>query len=89
MQFLSTPKLISDLLFVSDLLKTVEKDQRNYYLVEILNEINKNLPGNVYIPIKSTQLQFPDQGMLGTPRKGNKSKQTKYLNRLKGRSSQK
>ena len=40
MAFLSTPKLISDLLFVSDLLKTVEKDQRNYYLVEIINEIN-------------------------------------------------
>ena len=36
MQFFSTPKLISDLLFISDLLKTVEKEQRNYYLVEII-----------------------------------------------------
>ena len=49
--FLSTPKLVSDLLFLSDLLKNVEKDERNYYLIEIIKEINKNLPGNVYIPI--------------------------------------
>ena len=49
--FLSTPKLVSDLLFLSDLLKNVEKVERNYYLVEIIKEINKNLPANVYIPI--------------------------------------
>lgn len=30
--FLSTPKLVSDLLFLSDLLKNVEKERRNYYL---------------------------------------------------------
>lgn len=56
--FLSTPKLVSDLLFVSDLLKSMEKDQRNYYLTEILKEISKNLPANVYIPIKSQSLKF-------------------------------
>ena len=50
-KFLSTPKLVSDLLFLSDLLKNVEKEERNYYLCEIIKEINKNLPANVYIPI--------------------------------------
>jgi len=49
--FLSTPKLVSDLLFISDLLKTMEKDERNYYLIELIKELNKNLPANVYIPI--------------------------------------
>ena len=49
--FLSTPKLVSDLLFISDLLKNVEKEQRNYYLKAIIEELNKNLPANVYIPI--------------------------------------
>ena len=56
--FLSTPKLVSDLLFLSDLLKNVEKDERNYYLGEIIKEINKNLPANVYIPIQSQSLKF-------------------------------
>ena len=51
--FLSTPKLVSDLLFLSDLLKNVEKEERNYYLGEIIKEINKNLPANVYIPIQT------------------------------------
>jgi len=51
--FLSTPKLVSDLLFMSDLLKTMEKEERNYYLVELIKELNKNLPANVYIPIQS------------------------------------
>ena len=57
-QFFSTPKLVSDLLFLSDLLKNVEKQERNYYLVEIIKEINKNLPANVYIPIKTRSLKF-------------------------------
>ena len=52
-KFLSTPKLVSDLLFLSDLLKNVEKEERNYYLCEIIKEINKNLPANVYIPIQT------------------------------------
>lgn len=52
-QFLSTPKLVSDLLFISDLLKAVEKDKRNYYLAEIIKELNKSLPADVYIPIQS------------------------------------
>ena len=56
--FLSTPKLVSDLLFLSDLLKNVEKERRNYYLVEIIKEINKNLPSNVYIPIESRSLKL-------------------------------
>jgi len=33
------------------LLKTMEKDERNYYLIELIKELNKNLPANVYIPI--------------------------------------
>ena len=57
-QFLSTPKLVSDLLFMSDLLKTVEKDERNYYLRELIKEVNKNLPANVYIPIQSQSLKL-------------------------------
>jgi ATP-dependent Lon protease len=56
LQFFSTPKLVSDLLFLSDLLKPIEKEKRNYYLSEVLTEINKNLPANVYIPIRSTQV---------------------------------
>ncbi len=45
---------MSDLLFVSDLLRQVEQSKRNYYLGELIEEINKNLPANVYIPIKSS-----------------------------------
>jgi len=50
--FLSTPKFISDLLFVSEVLKGIEKDERNDYLKTVIEEINKNLPSNVYIPIR-------------------------------------
>lgn len=49
--FLSTPKFISDLLFVSEVLKGIEKEERDAYLKQVLEEINKNLPANVYIPI--------------------------------------
>lgn len=49
--FLSTPKFISDLLFVSEVLKGIEKEERDAYLIQVLDEINKNLPSNVYIPI--------------------------------------
>ena len=49
--FLSTPKFISDLLFVSEVLKGIEKEERDAYLIQVLEEINKNLPSNVYIPI--------------------------------------
>jgi len=60
-RFFSTPKLVSDLLFVSDLLKNVDKEKRNYYLGELILEINKNLPSNVYVPIKaSTIYDFND-----------------------------
>jgi len=51
MLFLSTPKFISDLLFVSEVLKTIEKGERDKYLKSVLVEINKQLPSNVYIPI--------------------------------------
>ena len=60
--FLSTPKLVSDLLFISDLLKGLEKDDRNYYLKEIIKELNKNFPANVYIPIQSQTLKFKTKG---------------------------
>lgn len=50
--FLSTPKFISDLLFVSEVLKGIEKEERNAYLKQVIEEINKNLPANVYIPIR-------------------------------------
>ena len=49
--YLSTPKFVSDLLFVADLLKTVERDNRNFYLGNVIKEINKNLPSDCYIPI--------------------------------------
>ena len=58
--FLSTPKFISDLLFVSELLKPVEKEERNGYLQNLIEEINKNLPANVYIPIQQTTTNLPD-----------------------------
>lgn len=49
--FLSTPKFISDLLFVSEVLRGIDKEERNDYLKSVLEEINKHLPSNVYIPI--------------------------------------
>lgn len=57
--FLSTPKFISDLLFVSEVLRGIEKDERNDYLKSVLEEINKNLPSNVYIPISQTSTNLP------------------------------
>ena len=50
-RFFSTPKLVSDLLFISDLLKQIEIGERSYFLKEIISKLNKNLPANVYIPI--------------------------------------
>ena len=50
--FLSTPKFISDLLFVSEVLKGIEKPERDGYLKSVIQEINKSLPSNVYIPIR-------------------------------------
>jgi hypothetical protein len=49
--FLSTPKFISDLLYISDILKGTDHDKRNSHLKECIEEINKSLPANVYIPI--------------------------------------
>jgi hypothetical protein len=34
--FLSTPKFISDLLFVSEVLKGIDKDDRNHYLKQVI-----------------------------------------------------
>jgi len=50
-EFMSAPKLVSDLLFISDLLKPMEKDLRNDALANFITEINHNLPCEVYIPI--------------------------------------
>jgi len=58
--FLSTPKFISDLLFVSEVLRGIEKPERNEYLKSVLVEINKNLPSNVYIPIKQDTNNIPE-----------------------------
>ena len=58
--FLSTPKFISDLLFVSEVLKPIEKDQRDDYLKHIIGEMNKNLPANVYIPIQQETTNLPN-----------------------------
>lgn len=49
---LSTPKFISDLLFVGELLKPIEKEERNGYLKKVIEEVNNSLPANVYIPIR-------------------------------------
>lgn len=53
-RFFSTPKLVSDLLFISDLLRQVEQSKRSFLLGEAIEQINKNLPANVYIPIKAS-----------------------------------
>jgi hypothetical protein len=50
-EFLSTPKFLSDLLFVSEMLKNTPKEERNEFLRDTIIEINKTLPANVYIPI--------------------------------------
>lgn len=50
--FLSSPKFISDLLFVSEVLRGIDKPERDAYLQSVLAEINKQLPSNVYIPIQ-------------------------------------
>ena len=57
--FLSTPKFISDLLFVSEVLITIEKDARDAYLKQVIEEINKSLPSNVYIPIQQESTNLP------------------------------
>lgn len=67
--FLSTPKFISDLLFVSEVLKPIEKDQRDDYLKQIIKEINKNLPANVYIPIQQTTTNLPNPHIRNNKRR--------------------
>ena len=57
--FLSTPRFISDLLFVSEVLKGIEKDDRNAYLAQVIGEMNKCLPANVYIPIRQASTNVP------------------------------
>jgi hypothetical protein len=59
-EFMSAPKLVSDLLFVSDLLKPMEKELRNDALVNFITEINRNLPCEVYIPIVPLDFQYTD-----------------------------
>lgn len=70
--FLSTPKFISDLLFVSEVLKGIEKDERNGYLKQVIEEVNKNLPANVYIPIRQETTNLPDLNFLKKYKKGGK-----------------
>ena len=45
-RFFSTPKLVSDLLFISDLLKQIEIGERSYFLKEI---ISKQIEGDIQI----------------------------------------
>lgn len=49
--FFATPKFVSDLIHISDVLKAVQKEERNDMLKELLHQLNKNLPANVYVPI--------------------------------------
>ena len=67
--FLSTPKFISDLLFVSEVLKGIEKPERDGYLKSVIEEINKSLPSNVYIPIRQETTNLPDP-KFGSIKKG-------------------
>ena len=64
--FLSTPKFISDLLFVSEVLKGIEKEERNDYLKSVIEEMNKHLPSNVYIPIRQDTTNLPDPQFTGS-----------------------
>ena len=49
--FFSTPIFISNLLSISEYLKTVPNDQRPEVLKSMINQINSFLPNNVYIPM--------------------------------------
>lgn len=70
--FLSTPKFISDLLFVSEVLKGIEKPERDGYLKSVIEEINKNLPSNVYIPIMQETTNLPDPTLSKKARRQSK-----------------
>ena len=70
--FLSTPKFISDLLFVSEVLKGIEKPERDGYLKSVIEEINKNLPSNVYIPIIQESTNLPDPSLSKKARRQSK-----------------
>ena len=64
--FLSTPKFISDLLFVSEVLKGIDKPERDDYLKSVLCEINKQLPSNVYLPIQQETTNLPTPAPSGS-----------------------
>jgi len=49
--FFSCPTFISNLLSISEYLRTLPLDQRKEKLKEMLGKINTELPNNVYIPI--------------------------------------
>ncbi len=49
--FFQTPKLVSDLIHIADALKGVLQSERNEMLTELIEQLNKNLPANVYLPI--------------------------------------
>jgi hypothetical protein len=56
--FFSTPKFISDLIHISEVLKGIERPERNEMLKELLSQLNKNLPANVYVPINQEKSAF-------------------------------
>jgi hypothetical protein len=61
--FFSTPKFVSDLIHISEVLKGVDRPERNDMLKELLEQLNKNLPANVYIPIHQENIissKFPN-----------------------------
>ena len=56
--FFSTPKFVSDLIHISEVLKGVERPDRNDMLKELLEQLNKNLPANVYVPIHQENIIY-------------------------------
>ena len=50
MQFLSTPKFVADLAYLSDLLRLTQPHRREEVFSKKIAEINAELPNNVYVP---------------------------------------
>ena len=48
----STPLFISDLISISEYLRTLPLDQRSEKLKYLITKLNENLPNNVYVPMK-------------------------------------
>jgi hypothetical protein len=71
---LSGPKLVSDLLFIGELLKPTEKESRNDYLKEMIRELNKGLPSDVYLPISSLDFNPVEYKDVTMKKKGKRRK---------------